>query len=155
MFLIPNTDATSKYFFISCNSCNIYENYMVFWNMFSCAVASKTFCVKGELSCHSCNFTYLVEYSNCKHQHVLHWTLNSDLGFMNLTLRSKLSLWGFWYISISIIFFRISSDKLCNGVQNWFLPFCLKCLLWFVWNGMFQTLLECMSEISFGKCKHW
>ena len=54
----------------SCNSCDFYNNYMVFENMFTCAVTGKKYFVKAELHRNSCNVIYLVECSNCKQQYI-------------------------------------------------------------------------------------
>ena len=64
--LFPNRKSTKSNSIISCNSCDICNNYMIFENMFTCTVTGQKYFVKGELHCNSCNVIYLVEYSNCK-----------------------------------------------------------------------------------------
>ena len=66
--LYPNRKSTKSNSIISCNSCDICKNYMVFENMFTCTVTGKKYFVKGELHYNSCNVIYLVECSNCKKQ---------------------------------------------------------------------------------------
>ena len=68
--LFPNRKSTKSNSIISCNSCDICNNYMVFENMFTCTVTGKKYFVKGELHCNSCNVIYLVECSNCKQQYI-------------------------------------------------------------------------------------
>ena len=53
--LFPNRKSTKSNSIISCNSCDICKNYMVFENMFTCTVTGKKYFVKGELQCNSCN----------------------------------------------------------------------------------------------------
>ena len=68
--LYPNRKSTKSNSIISCNSCDICKNYMVFENMFTCTVAGKKYLVKGESHWYSCNVIYLVECSNCKQQYI-------------------------------------------------------------------------------------
>ena len=68
--LFPNRKSTKSNSIISCNSCDICNNYMVFENMFTCTVTGKKYFVKGELHCNSCNFIYLVECSNRKQKYI-------------------------------------------------------------------------------------
>ena len=68
--LFPNRKSTKSNSIINCNSCDICNNYMVFKNMFTCAVTGKKYFVKGELHCNSCNVVYLVECINCKQQYI-------------------------------------------------------------------------------------
>ena len=68
--LFPNKESTKNNSIISCNSCDICNNYMVFENMFTCTVTGKKYFVKGELHCNSCNVIYLVECSYCKQQYI-------------------------------------------------------------------------------------
>ena len=58
--LLPNMKSTKSNSNISCNSCDICNNYMVFENIFTCTVTGKKYFVKGELHCNSCNVIYLV-----------------------------------------------------------------------------------------------
>ena len=62
--LYPNNQSTKSSSIISCNSSNIWKNYMDFENMFICAVTGKKYFIKGELHCNSCNVIYLVESSD-------------------------------------------------------------------------------------------
>ena len=70
LWLFPNRKSTKSNSIISCNSCDICKNYMVFENMFTCTVAGKKYLVKGKLHCNSCNVIYLVECNNCKQQYI-------------------------------------------------------------------------------------
>ena len=64
--LFPNRKSTKSKSIISCNSCDICNNYMLFENMLTCTVTGKKYFIKRELHCNSCNNMYLVECSNCK-----------------------------------------------------------------------------------------
>ena len=68
--LFPYKKSTKSNSIISCNSCDICNNYMVFENMFTCTVTGKKYFAKGELHCYSRNVIYLVECSNCKQQYI-------------------------------------------------------------------------------------
>ena len=69
--LFPNRKSTKSNSIISCNSCDICNNYMVFENMFTSKVTGKKYFIKGELHCNSCNVIYLVKFSNCKQQYIV------------------------------------------------------------------------------------
>ena len=38
----------------SCNNCDICKNYMVFDNTFICTVTGKSYFIRGQLNCESC-----------------------------------------------------------------------------------------------------
>ena len=75
---------------ISGNSCDFCNNYMVFENMFTCAVTGKKYFVKSELHRNSCNVIYLVECSNCKQQYI-DSALNSNSSLKSISLTLKLT----------------------------------------------------------------
>ena len=75
---------------ISFNICDISNNYMVFENMFTCAVTGKKYFVKSELHRNSCNVIYLVECSNCKQQYI-DSALNSNSSLKSISLTLKLT----------------------------------------------------------------
>ena len=68
--LYPNRKITKSNSIISCNSCDICKNYIVFENIFICAVTDKKYFAKCELHCNYCSVIYLVQCSNCKQQYV-------------------------------------------------------------------------------------
>ena len=68
--LFCHRKSTKSKSIISCNCCDICNNYMVFENMFICTVTGKKYFVKGELHCNSCNVIFLVDCSNCKRQYI-------------------------------------------------------------------------------------
>ena len=68
--LYHNRKSTKRNITISCNSCDICNNYMVFKTMFTCTVTGKKYFVNSELQCNSCNIIYFVECSNCKQQNL-------------------------------------------------------------------------------------
>ena len=68
--LFPNRKSTKSKSIISCNSCDICNNYMLFENMLPCTVTGKKYFVKGQLHYNSCIAIFLVECSNCQQQYI-------------------------------------------------------------------------------------
>ena len=88
--LFLNGKSAKRNNIISCNSCDFCNNYMVFENMFTCAVTGKKYFVKAELHRNSCNVIYLVECSNCKQQYI-DSALNSNSSLKSISLTLKLT----------------------------------------------------------------
>ena len=55
-----------------CNKsrCDIFRNYMVFKNEFTCAGTGKTYKLKDDLTCKSDNVVYLISCKKCKQHYV-------------------------------------------------------------------------------------
>ena len=54
---------------VSCNKCDICKNFLITDSKFRYTVTGKTFFIKGNLSCDSCNVIYLITCSNCRVQY--------------------------------------------------------------------------------------
>ena len=52
------------------NSCDICKQYLVAERKFTSKVASKTYSIKGDLSCNSKNVIYLITCDKCKDEYV-------------------------------------------------------------------------------------
>ena len=55
---------------VSCNKWDICKNILITDSKFRCTVTGKTYFIKGNLSCDSCNVTYLITCSNSREQYV-------------------------------------------------------------------------------------
>ena len=55
---------------VSCNKCGICKNFLITDSKFRCTVTGKTHFLKGNLSCDSCNASYLITCFNCREQYV-------------------------------------------------------------------------------------
>ena len=60
----------SNHSIVSCNKCDICKNFLITDKKFRCTVRGKTYFIKGNLSCDSCNVNYLIACSNCRVQYV-------------------------------------------------------------------------------------
>ena len=54
----------------SCNKCDISKNFLITDSKFRYTVTGKTYLVKGNFSCDSCNFIYLITCPNCREQYL-------------------------------------------------------------------------------------
>ena len=68
--LYPKPSIKSNCNFVSCNKCDISKNFLIADSKFRCTVPSKTYFIKGNLSCDSCNVIYFLTCSNCREQYV-------------------------------------------------------------------------------------
>ena len=68
--LYPKPSIKSNHTIVSCNKCDICKNFLVTDSKFRCTVAGKTYFIKGNLSCDSCNVIYLITCSKCREQYV-------------------------------------------------------------------------------------
>ena len=50
---------------VSCNKCDICKNFLIAYSKFRCTVTCRTYFIKGNLSCDSCNFIYLIRRKQC------------------------------------------------------------------------------------------
>ena len=55
---------------VSCNKCEMCKNFLITYSQFRCTVIGKTYFMKGNLSCDSCNVIYLITCSNCREQYL-------------------------------------------------------------------------------------
>ena len=55
---------------VSCNKCDICKNFLIIDSTFRYTVKGKTYFIKGNSSCDSCNIIYLTTCSNCREQFV-------------------------------------------------------------------------------------
>ena len=53
---------------VNCSKCDICTNILITDRKFRCTVTGKTYFIKGNLSCDSCNVMYLIPCSNCREQ---------------------------------------------------------------------------------------
>ena len=68
--LYPKPSIKSNCNFVTCNKCDICKNFLIADSKFRCTVPSKTYFIKGNLSCDSCNVIYLITCSDCREQYV-------------------------------------------------------------------------------------
>ena len=68
--LYPSKSITKSSSISSCNTCDICKNYMIFESTFTCTVTGRTYFVRGELNCNSCQVIYLIHCTYCKQQYV-------------------------------------------------------------------------------------
>ena len=68
LYLKPNIKSNRT--IVGCNKCNFCQNFLVTDSRFRCTVTGKTYFIKGNLSCNSCNVIYLITCSNCRKQHI-------------------------------------------------------------------------------------
>ena len=54
---------------VSCNKCDICKNFLITDSKFRSTVTGKTYFIKDNLSCDSCNVIYLITYSTCREQY--------------------------------------------------------------------------------------
>ena len=66
--LYPRTVIESASRVSKCNEsrCDISKNYMMVKNKFTCTATSKTYKVRGDLTCKSDNVVYLISCKKCK-----------------------------------------------------------------------------------------
>ena len=69
---------------VNCSKCDICTNILITDRKFRCTVTGKTYFIKGNLSCDSCNVMYLIPCSNCREQCI---GSARDLKSTNLILR--------------------------------------------------------------------
>ena len=53
------------------NTCDIFKNFVIAHSKFRCTVTGKTYFIKGNLSCDSCNVIYSIACSTCREQYVV------------------------------------------------------------------------------------
>ena len=68
--LYPKPSIKSNRTIVSCNKCDICKNILITDRKFRCTVTGKTYFIKGNLPCDSCNLIYLITCSNCREQYV-------------------------------------------------------------------------------------
>ena len=66
--LYPKPSIKSNHSIVSCNKCDICKNVSITDSKFRSKVRGKTYFIKGNLSCDSCNVNYLIACSNCREQ---------------------------------------------------------------------------------------
>ena len=64
--LYPKPSIKSISTIVSCNKCDIRKNFLIIDSKFRCTVTGKTYYIKGNLSCDSCDVIYLITCSNCR-----------------------------------------------------------------------------------------
>ena len=69
-FLYPKSSIKSNRTIVSCNQCDICKNFLITDSKFRCTVTGKTYLIKGNLSCDSCNVIYFITCSNCREHYV-------------------------------------------------------------------------------------
>ena len=60
----------SNHTIASFNKCNTCQNFLITGSKFRRTVEGKTYFIKGNFSCDSCNVIYLITCSNCREQYV-------------------------------------------------------------------------------------
>ena len=68
--LYPKPSIKSNRTIVSCNKSDICKNFLITDSKFRCTVTGKTYFLKGNLSCDSCNAIYLITCFNCREQYV-------------------------------------------------------------------------------------
>ena len=68
--LYPKPSIKTNHTIVSCNKCEICKNFLIIDSKFRCTVTGKTYLIKGNLSCDSCNVIYLITCSKCREQYV-------------------------------------------------------------------------------------
>ena len=68
--LYPKTSIKSNRTIVSCNKCHISKNFLITDSKFRSTVTSKTYFIKDNFSCGSCNVIYLITCSSCRKQYV-------------------------------------------------------------------------------------
>ena len=68
--LYPKPSIKSNRTIVSCNKYDTCKNYLIADSNFRCTVTGKTYFIKGNLSCDSCNIIYLITCSSCREQYV-------------------------------------------------------------------------------------
>ena len=62
--LYPKPSIKSNHIIVSCNKCDICKNILITDSKFRCRVTGKTYFIKANLSCDSCDVIYLIMLSN-------------------------------------------------------------------------------------------
>ena len=68
--LYPKPSNKSNRTIVSCNKCDICENFLITYNKFRFTVTGKTYFIKDNLPCDSCNVIHLITCCNCREQYV-------------------------------------------------------------------------------------
>ena len=68
--LYPKPSIKSNRTIVSCSKSDICKNVLITDSKFTCTVTGKTYFIKGNLSCDSCNIIYLITCFNCREQYV-------------------------------------------------------------------------------------
>ena len=68
--LYPKPSIKSNRTIVSCSKSDICKNVLITDSKFTCTVTGKTYFIKGNLSCDSCNIIYLITCFNCTEQYV-------------------------------------------------------------------------------------
>ena len=66
----PKSSIKSNSTIAICNKCDICKNFLIADSKFRCTVIGKTYFIKDNSSCDSCNVIYLITRSNCREQYV-------------------------------------------------------------------------------------
>ena len=69
--LYPRPSVRSNRTIVTCNKSDICNNFLITDSKFRCIVTGKTYFIKGNLSCDSCNVIYLITCSICREQCVV------------------------------------------------------------------------------------
>ena len=69
--LYPKPSIKSNRTIVSCNKSDICKNFLITDSKFRCTVTGKTYFIKGNLPCDSCNIIYLIACSICREQYVV------------------------------------------------------------------------------------
>ena len=69
--LYPKPSIKSNRTIVSCNKSDICKNFLITDSKFRCTVTGKTYFIKGNLPCDSCNVIYLITCSICREQYVV------------------------------------------------------------------------------------
>ena len=68
--LYPKPNIKSNRTIVSCNKCDICKNFLIADSKLRCTVTGKTYFIKGNLLCDSCNIIYLITCYNCREQYI-------------------------------------------------------------------------------------
>ena len=68
--LYPKTSIKSNRTIVSCNKCHICKNFLITDSKFRSTVTGKTYFIKDNLSCGSCNLIFLITCSSCRKRYV-------------------------------------------------------------------------------------
>ena len=69
--LYPKPSIKSNRTIVSCNKSDICKNFLITDSKFRCTVTGKTYFIKSNLSCDSCNVIYLITCFICREQYVV------------------------------------------------------------------------------------
>ena len=68
--LYPNNKVNRANSITSCNKCDIFKNYLIYSNYFTCSVTNRRYYARGIIHCHCNNVIYLITCKNCLQQYV-------------------------------------------------------------------------------------